>query len=357
MPTTSLDRRLEAVLAAAEPRPAAVAIGAAAEARALFHAAQARRARARRDWEACRASTLGALRAAAESLGGVEDCMPARGGLGGFFACSAVAGGSRCFVKGVLAGSREMRFWTAWRHGAVRTEGRHYRLLPPRAILLGRVLGVLVFPELEELREPPRLAPYRRHVRRIVRAMADFNSDHPLAAGSGVRPSQVCDPVPVPGRRRVQQLLGVDAGRAREIVAMLRRIEPRWGALRDRLYRARQCLGHMDLGRTNVLPDRQSALMLDFGNAGAAPAGADLHVLRRYLGADGPPTDELVGSYVEVFARKGLPADPAAVRLNLDAHFAARYRDLRLLGARNPATFEAALATSLALLDRAGTGS
>jgi hypothetical protein len=330
-------------------------IGALAEARMLLPAAQARRARARLDWPACRAATLRVLQLArgeGSELGSVVDCVPIKNALGGFFACIAITGAGRRFVKGVLAGSREAAFWDAWRQGAVRTEGRHYRLVPPCAMLVGRAIGILVFPELQGLESPGRIGPYRRHVRRVVRAVADFNSDHLLPAGGQVRPSQVCDRVPVPSWRRVEELLGVGPERAGQIVAALRRVEPRWDALRDRSYRSARCLCHMDLGRTNVVLDRGPVLLLDFGNAGAAPIGADLHAVRRYLGPGGPSMDDLVATYCEVFELKGIPVDPAGIRLAADAHFAARYRNLRFLGARNRETFEAALATSLALIER-----
>jgi hypothetical protein len=85
-----------------------------------------------------------------------------------------------------------------------------------------------------------------------------------------------------------------------------------------------------------------------------APPGSDLHTLMRHAGVS---AERLVGPYAEVLAGKGIAADPAAIRLAAEAHFAARYRNLDMPSARHPPAFEAALTTSLALLERqAGPG-
>jgi Ser/Thr protein kinase RdoA (MazF antagonist) len=104
----------------------------------------------------------------------------------------------------------------------------------------------------------------------------------------------------------------------------------------------------------NVLVDGPQAVLIDFGHAGAAPVGADLHTLMRYAGDGGPDTEALVAAYVEVFAARGVALAPAVVRRNLEAHFAARYRDLRLVKARSRETFETALALSQALIAAEG---
>ena len=113
-----------------------------------------------------------------------------------------------------------------------------------------------------------------------------------------------------------------------------RAIEADWGPVRDAVERGARCLSHMDLGRGNVLLGDGPVILLDFGHAGAAPVGADLHTVLRFAGASGPGTEALVDAYAAVFAAKGLAVDPVAVRRSLEAHFAARYRDLRFaLGA------------------------
>jgi Ser/Thr protein kinase RdoA (MazF antagonist) len=104
----------------------------------------------------------------------------------------------------------------------------------------------------------------------------------------------------------------------------------------------------MDVGTANIVLNQGTSILLDFGFAGMAPIGADLHTVRRY---GGPAwSGELVDAYAEVFAAKGIEVDTAAILRTLDAHFAARYRNLRFPAARNRETFDAALATSLALI-------
>jgi hypothetical protein len=311
----------------------------------------ARRARARGDRTACTQHTLRAVRLAIGrdgQYGPVLDCEPRTHSIGGFFACIAVTGAGRFFIKGVPARGREVAFWTAWQRGLVRTEGVHYRLIPPRLIYAGGLIGILLFPELVGLEQANRRWQYRRRIRRVVRAIADFNSDHILPIDSPFRISHVCDRAAVPSGRRAERLLGVDNASARSITATLRRIEPRWDDIRDRLYRSVHCLSHMDVGTTNIVLNQGTSILLDFGFAGAAPIGADLHTVRRY---GGPAwSRDLVGTYAEVFAAKGVEVDPTAILRTLNAHFAARYRNLHFPAARNRETFDAALATSLALI-------
>ena len=324
-----------------------------AELRALAAAALARRARARRDYQACRTQALGALRlAAGRELGAVVDFEPSVQGLGGFFAGVAVTASGRLFVKCVLAGGREAAFWDAWGRGAVRAAGAHYRVLTPVAILSGRVATCLAFPELAGLDQDRRrrLGRYRRHLLAVARAMADFNSEHPLVGDPPFRPAPAGEAPRLPGRKEVEKALKVDAARAGDIVAALRRIERGWGEVRDRVERGPRCLAHMDLGPGNIAFDGAGCVLLDFGAAGAAAVGADLHSLLRYGGRSRPADDALVATYAAIFEGKGTAVDRDAARLAMRAHFAARYRNLRFAGARNLGTFGAATAMSDALL-------
>ena len=76
----------------------------------------------------------------------------------------------------------------------------------------------------------------------------------------------------------------------------------------------------------------------------------------RNLGPAGPATGALVDDYCVVFAACGQAVDPAAVRRSLEAHFAARYRDLRFHSARQAPTYRTALGLSRALVAGAGDG-
>ena len=64
----------------------------------------------------------------------------------------------------------------------------------------------------------------------------------------------------------------------------------------------------------------------------------------RYGG--GVEEGELLELYAEVFAGMGVALDRAAAELALRAHFAARYRNLKLRSARERAVFERALEMS-----------
>jgi hypothetical protein len=110
----------------------------------------------------------------------------------------------------------------------------------------------------------------------------------------------------------------------------------------------------MDLGPGNVVVHDGAAIIHDFGHAAMAPPGSDLHPVLRHADAS---AGRLVAPYAEVFADKGIAADPADIRLAAEAHFAARYRNLEMPSARHWPAFEAALATSVALVERqAGPG-
>jgi hypothetical protein len=326
-------------------------IGLDVEARLLLAGLLARRARARRDWTACVGHVRAALRLVgpAAGLGTVEGCAPARHARGGFFAVVTEGDGGRRFVKGVPARGREALFWAAWQRGSVVTEGRHYRLVPPVAVVAGRLIAVLVFPALPGLEAPRerRQRLYRRHALRVARALAEFNAAHPDP--DWFPPAASPGPVPVPRRRAVERALGVDRVAAAGIVEALAGVEAGWGRVLGPVRAGERCLCHMDLGMDNALVG-EPAVLIDFAHAGSAPVGADLHTLMRYVGAAGPDTEALVEAYVEVFAARGVTLEAAEVRRNLRAHFAARYRDLRFASARNHATFGTALALSQELV-------
>ena len=91
----------------------------------------------------------------------------------------------------------------------------------------------------------------------------------------------------------------------------------------------------MDLGAGNVVLGRGKCLLLDFGHAGVAPLGADLHALLRYRAPGGPDAAAIVAAYAEGLAERGVDPEPGAIRLAAEAHFAARYRNLKFASARN----------------------
>ena len=335
--------------------------------RILLAAAQARRARARRDPEACRRQMLATLALALPGgvpagrggfgrlPGAIADCAPMPNATGGFFSCLATGAGSeRYFVKGILAHGREAKFWQAWRAGQVREAGRHYRIVPPVAIHQGAAVCVLVFPAHDFMKTDFRTRDGRfaRNVRRVARALADFNSDH--SGTRGLAATRAAAPVRVPRATAVAAALGIETAAAEAAVARLRAVEAGWAAACRRLLGgAPRCLAHLDLGPSNVVFHDGAAVLMDFGHAAAAPVGADLHTVLRYAGRP-DAAEELVAIYVEVFAAKGTPVDVAAVRRALAAHFGARYRNTRLRSARDPAVFAAALASSEAFVAEAG---
>jgi hypothetical protein len=325
----------------------------------LISATLAWRARARRDQEACRQNVLRVFdaalpggrprgRGAVGALGAaVVDCAPMLNTNGGFFCSGATsATGGRYFSKGIPAWSREARFWRGWRDGAVTPEGRHYRIVPPVAMVDGRQVMVLVFPELGFMRTNFRKRDgiYARNVRRVVRTVAEFNAAH---AGGAFPAARTGGRLRVPGAATVAEALGVDGDEAQAIVARLRAVEAGWGDVRRRLGGLGTCLSHMDLGPSNVVMHEGRGVLMDFGHAGSAPVGADLHTVLRY---GGMAEVELLALYAEVFAEKGIALDLEAARLALRVSFAGRYRNLRLKSARDREVFERALEMSERLL-------
>jgi hypothetical protein len=336
------------------PLPQIERPGALAEARLLLASQLARSARMRRD-----AAAVGRhARAALAAIGEVGECRPAPGALNGLFSCLASIDGRRCFVKAVPAWGRELGFWQAWRRGAVAVEGRHYRLLPPFRIVAGRAVALLAFPEITGLETTRRgkLAAYRRGILEVARAVAEFNAAHPVPSGAAppLPPCRKAEKVRVPAPRTVAAVLGVDAGRAAEIVAALGDVEAGWERVRARVAAGRASIAHMDLGAGNVVLGRGKCLLLDFGHAGVAPFGADLHVLLRFRAPAGPDAAAIVAAYADGLAERGAGLDPGTIRLAAEAHFAARYRNLKFASARDPASFDAALAAAERLVAAEG---
>lgn len=327
----------------------------------------ARRARARGDLEAYGRHILaiidlafgqsadGAPDAAGPGFAGtLSDFRPLGGTKGGFFACLATdATGTTRFLKCVPTLGREMRFWDAWERGEIAVEGAHYRLLPPVARQRGRLLSLLVFPDLGPSPglTKRRTSRYTGNLEIVVRAIADFNASHAGAAAPALKVSAGAGAHRVPTRRRIVRALSVDRAAAGRIARSLRGVERRWDALRRRLYGGPLCLSHMDFGPGNILiqPDVRPVI-LDFGHAALAPAGADLHTVLRYARKGGGPVDpeRLAAIYAEVFADRGVAVEPAAVLLAAETHFAARYRNLRLGSTRD--VFDEALRLSEALV-------
>ena len=217
---------------------------------------------------------------------------------------------------------------------------------------------VLIFPGSRLVSRRRRRQPaVRRDALAVARALADFNSDHRLAEGA-FPPARGCGPVPVPGARQVARALGVEAERSRAIVADAPRDRSRMGqSPRDAVERGR-ALPRAHGSRasaTSLLGDRPLVILLDFGHAGTAPVGrrpahgAALRrrrPRRRHRGAGRRLRGGVRGEGAWPSIRRRCAAAS-------QAHFAARYRDLRFSPRPAcPETFEAALALSRELLER-----
>lgn len=327
--------------------------------RILCAALLARAARRRNDAKAYARHARRVLDLAAPAGGWVPDAAiirtePIIHTRGGFFACRILASdGARRFAKAVLASSREAMFWARWREGLVRTEGEFYSINPPSRLRLAGDVAVLVFPELEALEtgREARGRTFRDNVDLVTRAIADFNSSHLHFGGGGFPKSRACEPLAVPSRSALRRSLGLGAASAGDVRRRLRFVEANWPQVRNRVYESPACLSHMDLGPGNFVLGDGLGILQDFGLAGMAPIGSDLHTIARYAVRLGGRTDKhrLVDVYAEVFAAKGVAVDRAAILSALDAHFAARYRNLALPSARKRPAFDAALNASLAL--------
>ena len=338
--------------------------------RLLLRAVLARRARARGDASAYKKNITKVLDLAfsegsrhrsikfGESIGAIGDLEPIIHTQGGFFSCIAITRSNRrYFTKCILTSGRETLFWNAWQDGAVRVDGNCYRIVPPISMTSFKDICILIFPEIELLdrTRKRKKRPYRRHLEKVIRSIADFNSDHVDLAEGRFRMSNDCDSLPLPSRTEVRRALATDGNQARQIVRTLRQIEPRWNALRDQVYSCPRCLCHMDFGPGNIVLHRGVGIIQDFGHVGAAPIGSDLHTVLRYATPSGSgeiDREHLVATYASVFMEKGIDVDARSIRLALDAHFAVRYRNLRLPSARKREAFDAAIETSLALLDQ-----
>lgn len=298
-------------------------------------------------------------RAPVDLLGGpIVRIEPISHTHGGFFNCLfETAKGRRFFAKAVRTPSRESMFWNAWQRGAIRTEGRYYRIHAPVLLLGSRDIRVLIFPENKLIGENPadRRRTYHRHLDLATLSIADFNSDHLNIEPLGLSSSHACGPNPLPHQTIIRAVL--PEADPRTIRKQIRDIERRWPAVKKQVYSAPVCLCHMDMGPGNVSPGHGISTLMDFGCAAIAPIGSDLHAVFRYSGQkDGwPDPNRFIHPYTEVFASKGITVDPVQIRCALDAHFAARYRNLNKSSARKKSVFDAAMATSLAMIGSAET--
>ena len=322
----------------------------------------ARRARLRRDDAAYGRHVAAALRLAAPELaaalpeagpGEIRLVEPIGHTRGGFFSALASAGrGADLFVKAVPSRGREARFWAAWARGEIRSRGAHYLLAPPLAECRGTLVTILAFARDDALPATRGQAfrRFRTGLDAVVRAVADFNSDHmgrdwPLPpAGFG----RVCR---VPRRRDVCRELGIEPQGADALVATMQATAARWGGVAAALDAAPGCLCHLDLGTGNVVATGESCAIIDFGMAAPAPAGADLHTILRYGGRGLGAAEGLVAEYVAVFAAKGIALDPEAVLRACRAHYATRYTNLRLRSVSRREVFEAAVAAGASLVE------
>ena len=333
-------------------------LGPLAEARLVAAMWQARRLRRRRDWDASAERQRASLAGIAAELGcgAIAGCAPVRHATGGFFSGVAETEAGPRFVKGVLTGGREARFWAAWERGAIRAQGEHYRLLPPERIVRGRVATVLAFPFLPDLatRREDRRRAFRENALASARALASFNASHrdPVP---GLCDAAVGRPPRPPSARLLEQRLQVEPALAEELAAEARAVEAAWRPVRDAVEAGPRCLGHMDLGIGNVVFGDGPALLLDFGHAGAAPVGADLHAVLRGLEGAGPGPDALADAYAAAFRSAGGAIEPETVRRAFEAYYAARYRNLGYFTARHAGSYRKALRVSRRLIAAAGS--
>ena len=210
-------------------------------------------------------------------------CEPITYARGGFFSALVEAPAGSRFVKAVPTRSREALFWEAWRRGLIRCEGVHYRLVPPgrdRVWTYGHRAELPEAPggQAEEERAKPAV-PVGTRWRWSGRSPTSTPTiGWPRARfrrrGTAVRCRRPAAPV--------ARALGVEAERARAIAADLRAVEAGWASSPRASRRGRRCLAHMDLGMGNILLDHRPMVMLDFGHAGIAPVGADLHTVLLY---------------------------------------------------------------------------
>jgi hypothetical protein len=338
-------------------------------ARAFGLAAEAQLARAARYRGADAAygrHVAAALRRAAPALAaalpdarpsGIRLVEPVAHTRGGFFSCfAACEGGPDLFVKAVPSASREAVFWAAWRRGGIRTRGDHYVLAPPIAEFRGRTVTLLAFARDDALPKTRRTAfrRFRGRLDEVVRAIADFNSDH-LGGDVALPEPDFGRSYPVPGRRGIARHVGIERARTHALVETMKATSARWRHVARALDGATRCLCHMDLGTGNVVPRGGRCVFIDFGSACIAPAGADLHTVLRFGGRGSGAGRELAEAYADVFARKGIALDLEAVLHACQAYFATRYTTPRLRSV-GPEVFAEAAEMGSALAARLGDG-
>ena len=321
-------------------------LGLATEARLLLAGLRARRGAARRDWTPAPAMCSPRSRAGGRARASSAGCAPARHARGGFFAGSPRP----------TAGPRSSR---ACRRGAARRgsgrPGSAARSSPGRALPAGAAAAVV------RGRWRPCWCSRARRRRGRGSAAAGVRcgtrwrwpgrspTSMPTIRGAGgFPPARDCGPVPVPRRAGSAGRWGSRRARAGDRRER-RAVEAGWAGSRPSR-RGRRCLATWTSdGQRPARPSADGDARLRPRRdrpGGRRPAhGAALRRPGRAAAT------EMAEVYATVFRAKGQDVDPAAVLRSAQAHFAARYRDLRFFSARRSATFDAALALSRELVD------
>lgn len=185
--------------------------------------------------------------------------------------------------KRVVSGGDDARFWSSPLGRSLTTRGDTYVAISPLDIRTSGPRTVLTFPYSAEIDCAPSEATqrYRDHIDRIIVAAAEFNGRNRVDPGPHERPLPLIEPTVT----QLQHRLNLAPDMATELRDRWRVAREAWEQVDAAAGLAPHTVVRSDLHHANVASVDGTILLYDFGAAGVAPVGWDLHVVFRQLRA------------------------------------------------------------------------
>ncbi len=254
--------------------------------------------------------------------------------------------------KCVAASCREVAFWKRYHAGTV-TGTDIISINPPMAMVERHGLAVLFFHWIDAPRTTR--AVFRQNLWRIVDGVAAFNARNLLSPPRSLPFDRRRLPTPSTERLRAT-FPGVPVDELRRTKAALDALAAEWPVVRRWKAQAQWCLSHNDVHTANVFITDDAVHLLDWGSAGPAPVGSDLHKIIWFTGqqATAAGRQQIVERYTQAARAHGLAIDEEQVRLAMLTAFVRANLDPAHKAARHFPTFQLALELGVELVESLG---
>ena len=263
--------------------------------------------------------------------------------------------------KGVEGDSPELSFWSEAGAGEPVLEGSSFRAVRPGEIVRCGPLSVLYFPYLRALDRDRQVLrqDFKANATAIVEGVAEFNGRNTLLSGESGGIAGHLLSAPRPTVVEIQRRMDVDIEVARDLLRSFNRVQDMWQEIEGAYADLPRCLSHNDISPGNAVYVDNKATFIDFGLAGPAPVGSDLHTVLRWSGKalyNPSYAEALLNSYVAALRLHYAAVQTADVRLAAWTTFYLRYTNLKFSSARYERTFRLALDRMTSLIGQLGDG-